>query len=463
MQYAVTVQGEDMESELIRKLTDFIESCPSQWHVAAAQAERLEEAGYARLREGETWDLEAGGKYYVIRNDSALIAFRIPAAEVYRGFVIMASHSDTPVLRLKENPEVHTGAYVMLNAEIYGGALLSPWFDRTLGIAGRAVIRNGEGLRSVPVDLGPDLALIPSLAIHMDRQANEGRKINIQKEMMPLYGLGDAGTIRDRAASAAGCRIDDVLGTDLILYNAQKAQVWGAEGEFLSAPRIDDNVCAFASMEGFLDESGDAQPGVIPVHAVFDNEEVGSSTRQGAASTFLYDVLMRICVSLAAGTVSSPDTDASAEAAGEDPQVLFRRMTACSFMLSADNGHALHPNYPEKCDPVNRPVMGEGVLLKFSANQKYTTDAVSSAVVRYIAEDADVKLQVFTNRSDVPGGSTLGNISGNQVPVVTADIGLPQLAMHSPFETCAVSDVKTLVRLAEELFRGRAVQLLTEM
>ena len=345
----------------------------------------------------------------------------------------MASHSDSPSFKLKENPEMESEQhYVKLNVEKYGGMLCAPWFDRPLSIAGRLVVRDQEGLTSRLVNVDRDLVLIPSLAIHMNRQVNEGYAYNAQKDLLPVYGGSEAaGTLMKTIAMAAGVDQEDILGHDLFLYNRVKGTIWGAEEEFFSCGRIDDLQCAFASMEGFLAAD---QPAGVAVHAVLDNEEVGSSTKQGADSTFLEDTLWRIN-----------------EAMGGSREDYLRRL-AGSFMISADNAHGVHPNYGDKADPTNRPWVNGGIVIKYNANQKYSTDAVSAAVFKSICRKAQVPCQTFANRSDMAGGSTLGNIANCHVSVNTVDIGLPQLAMHSPYETAGVKDTWYLVKAAREFF-----------
>ena len=299
-------------------------------------------------------------------------------------------------------------------------------------------MRENGAIVSKLVNVEKDLLLIPSLAVHMDRQANDGHKYNVQKELLPLYGM--AGTkehFLQTVAESAGVLPEQILGQDLFLYNRVKGTIWGAEEQFLSSARLDDLQCAFASLKGFLAaEEGES----IPVHCVFDNEEVGSSTKQGAASTFLSDTLVRIN-----------------EALGRTPGE-YRQAVASSFMVSADNAHAVHPNFPEKACPTNRPALNGGIVLKYSANQKYTTDGVSAALWKQLCENANVLCQVFFNRSDMLGGSTLGNISGNQVAVCCVDVGLPQLAMHSPYETAGVKDTAAFVRAAKEVFESTVTE-----
>ena len=420
------------------ELIAFIENSPSVFHAVDNMRRMLDKEGYVQLLEGNRWELKEGGCYYVIRNSYSLIAFRIPGRD-YRGFQIMASHSDSPTFRIKENPEIETeGSYVKLNVEKYGGMLCAPWFDRPLSVAGRLVIKEENRLVTKLVSVDKDLLLIPSLAIHMNREANDGYKYNPQKDMLPLYGMdGAKGSFMKQVALAAGVEETAVIGSDLFLYSRMKGSVWGADEEFISSGKLDDLQCAYASLRGFL-EAGTGES--VPVYCVFDNEGVGSSTRQGAASTFLQDTLLRIQERLG-------------KTEGD-----YRRALASSFMISADNAHGVHPNYPEKACPTNRPKLNGGIVIKYSANQRYTTDGVSAALLKEILDGAGIPWQVFVNRSDLPGGSTLGNISLNQVSVKCADIGLAQLAMHSPYETAGVKDTEYLIRAAKEFFETSVLE-----
>ena len=415
-------------------MTDFInfmQSAVSAFHVTQAQERRLGAAGFKKLSETDSWQLEPGCGYYVTRNGSSLIAFRIPENEDFSGFVIEASHSDAPALKLKFDPEMLTdGIYNRLNIETYGGGVWHTWIDRPLSAAGRITVRTDSGFRTVCVNVDRDLLLIPGLAIHMDKDINSNLSINAQNDLLPLFSLGE-GRIADTVAQSAGVKTGDIVSAELFLYPRIAPFVWGQNGEFISAPHLDDAACVYCSLEGFLAAD---RPAAIPVHAVLDNEEVGSSTKQGAASTFLRDVLERISCALS-----------------DEDNALQRRL-AKSFMLSSDNAHAFHPNYPSKCDPKLHPHLGGGVVIKHSANQKYTTDAESEAITLCLCEKGNVKYQHFHNRSDIPGGSTLGNVSGNQAALRAADIGLPQLAMHSACETMACSDVEELIKLSKALF-----------
>ena len=315
-----------------RQLFKFIEESPSVFHAVYEMKKQLVNEGYEQLFESRSWEMKAGGKYFVTRNGSSILAFRIPKTKPV-GFQIMASHSDSPSFKIKEHPEMGVeGHYIKLNVEKYGGMLMAPWFDRPLSVAGRVIIRNGNHLESKLVSVDRDLCMIPNLAIHMNRAANDGYKYNVQKDMLPLYGCGEAaeGMFMQQIAEAAGVDVADIVGKDLFLYNRMKGSVWGAEHEFISIGKLDDLQCAFSSLQAFLAaEDGES----IPVHCVFDNEEVGSGTRQGAASTFLSDTLIRI-----------------SEGLGMTPGE-YRQMLASSFMLSADNAHAVHPNHQIQCEP----------------------------------------------------------------------------------------------------------------
>ena len=425
----------DCFRETAEGLITFLGKCPSCFHVAYSIREILLEEGFTELYETDRWKLVPGGRYFVMRNHSSVISFKIPETPMRStGFLITASHADSPSLKIKENPEMKTGEYfIKLNVERYGGMLMAPWFDRPLSAAGRAVVRNKDEdgacrLEERLVNIDRDLLLIPSLAIHMDRDVNAGHSYSVQNEMCPIFGDENAsGKFREIVAANAGVSEPDLLSYDLFLYNRDRASIWGASEEYLSASRLDDLSCCYATLKGFLAADGCSR---IPVHATFDNEEVGSGTKQGANSTFLYETLERI-------------------AGGREE---LARAIAQSFMVSADNGHALHPSYMEKSDPVNRPRMNGGIVIKEAANQKYTTDAVSKAVCAEIAGRADIPVQYYTNRSDIPGGSTLGNISGSHVSCDTVDIGLAQLAMHSPYETMGVRDVWYMTAFAKSFF-----------
>ena len=395
-----------------KALVDFLDASKSVYHAVEYLARELTAAGYTRLLESNAWKLERGGKYYLTRGGSAVLAFRVPECDPV-GFMMTASHSDRPTFKVKENGEL-TGAYTRLAVEKYGGMLMAPWLDRPLSIAGRVLVETENGIESRLVDIDRDLLMIPNVAIHMNRQANDGYKWNPAVDMLPLVGGKDAaGKLNALLEQAAGGKI---LGHDLYLYVRQKASVWGVDEEYISSAALDDLECAWCCTQGFLKA---AESESIPVLCVFDSEEVGSSSVQGAASTFLEGTLQRICAAL---------------------ELDQERLLSNSFLVSADNAHAVHPNHPEFADPANAPTVGGGIVLKFNASLRYTTDGVSAAVLRKTCEKAGVPVQTYCNRADIPGGSTLGHISLSHVSVPTADIGLPQLAMHSCYETAGVAD-----------------------
>ena len=395
-----------------KALMSFLDASHSVYHAAAYLAKELEAAGYTRLQENESWSIVPGGKYYLTRGGAAVIAFRVPQTKV-KGFMMSASHCDRPTFKVKENGEL-TGTYTRLATEKYGGMLIAPWLDRPLSVAGRVMVETETGIESKLVDIDRDLLMIPNVAIHTNRSANDGYKWNPAVDTLPLMGgKNAAGKLNKELEKKAGGKI---LGHDLYLYVRQKATVWGMDKEFLSSAALDDLECAWCCTQGFLKaEAGES----IPMLCVFDSEEVGSSSLQGAASRLLESAISRIC-----------------DALQLDEKVLL----ANSFMVSADNAHALHPNHPELADANNAPVINGGVVLKFNANQRYTTDGASAAIFRKICAKAAAPVQTYCNRADIPGGSTLGNISLSQVSVLSADIGLPQLAMHSCYETAGVKD-----------------------
>ena len=421
-----------------QSLFSYIAACPTAYSAVAHTASLLEAEGYQPLCEGQEWTLEGGRGYYVTRNGSSIIAFRMPEGD-FSGFMITAAHGDSPCFKVKENPEVADGRYLRLSVERYGGMLLATWLDRPMSIAGRGTFRTEGGMAVRAVDLADTHAVIPAVAIHMNRSANEGATYNPAVDMVPLLGeAADGGLIRRRVAEAAGISEEDILTTDLFLYNPQAGMEWNG---YISAPRLDDLQCAFASLTAFI-RSGKTQVETanLPVFCLFDNEEVGSHTKQGAASTFLFDVLNRISA-----------------ACGLDASGMTRKLTS-SFLASCDNAHAVHPNHPELQDKNHAVYMNGGVVIKYNANQKYTTDAVSAGLFELICERAGVPVQRYANRADMAGGSTLGNIANTQVSLNTVDIGLAQLAMHSAYETAGAKDTAYMVDALTAFF-GTEIRL----
>ena len=408
----------------VKELSNYLNKSRSVYHAVAELVSELASSGYTRLDEHCKWELTAGGKYYLTRGGTSVLAFRIPEGTP-SGFMMTASHADRPTFKVKENGELK-GTYTRLAVERYGGMLMSTWLDRPLSVAGRVMVETENGVEGRLVDLDRDLLMIPKVAIHMNRKANDGYTWNPAVDTLPLMGGDDCkGVFASLLEKAAGGKI---LGHDLTLYIRQKATVWGLKKEYLSAAALDDLACAWCCWKGFADAEC-AQN--VPVLCVFDSEEVGSASVQGAASDLLETVLSRICKAMD----------------WELPQLL-----AQSFMVSADNAHAVHPNHPEFADPTNAPVVNKGVVLKFNAAQRYTTDGFSGAIFRSVCNKAGAPVQTYYNRADLPGGSTLGNISLAHVSVPTADIGLPQLAMHSSFETLGVKDVDALVAAITQFY-----------
>ncbi len=408
----------------IENLCNFLDASHSVYHAVAYLSQELENEGYEKLSEADSWSLIPGGKYFVVRGGTAVMAFRVPQ-ETPKGFLLSASHADRPTFKVKENAELK-GSYTRLATEKYGGMLMGTWLDRPLSIAGRVIVDCGDSVESRLVDLDRDLMMMPNVAIHMNRAANDGYKWDPRCDTVPLLGGKEAaGKLEQAIESAAGGK---VLGSDLYLYIRQKASVWGLEEEYISSAALDDLACAWGCAQGFLKAK---DSGSLPVLCVFDSEEVGSASNQGADSDLLDNLLSRICCSL---------------------KLSKKQMLAQSLLISADNAHAIHPNHPEFADPNNAPVVNQGLVLKFNANQRYTTDGVSAALFRKVCQKANVPLQTYCNRADLPGGSTLGNIAATHVSVPSADIGLPQLAMHSCYETAGVKDAIYLEEAMEAYY-----------
>lgn len=425
-----------MEENSLKKMMDFLALSPTAFHAVENFTSVLRKKGYQELEEAQHWDIQPGGRYFVTRNGSSLAAFKVGEKLDHYRFKVAASHSDFPAFKIKEKAEITVlDAYTKLNTEGYGGMLCSTWFDRPLSVAGRVVIREREGFSTRLVNLDRDLLLIPSVAIHMNRSANEGYAYNKQIDMLPLFGGTGCkeGALKQIIAEELKEDPEQIYGMDLYLYNRMQPAVWGKEQEFLSAPRLDDLQCAYTSFEGFLNGQDEQ---AVNVFVCFDNEEVGSHTRQGAGSTFLAEVLCRINEGLSM----------SKEA--------YYRGVASGFMVSCDNAHAVHPNHPEKTDSHNCVYMNRGIVVKSHAGQQYTSDGFSIAVWKEICEEAGVPLQYFANRSDMRGGSTLGNIAMSQVPLRAVDIGMAQLAMHSAYETAGTRDSLYMIQAVEAFYNS---------
>lgn len=418
-----------MKKEKINeKLFQFIENSPTAFHAIANCEEILKEKGFTKLCETKEWELIPQGKYYVTRNDSSMVAFVIPEGN-FKGFHMAAAHSDSPCFKIKEKPEIEVEkVYTKLNVEPYGGLVYSSWLDRPLSVAGRIVTKEGSKL----VNLDMDSLIIPNVAIHLNREINKGMVYNPQIDLLPLMGgkVGEKGLLHC-LAHKYDIDKEAIMGHDLFLYVRQKPSYLGVNKEFIYSPRLDDLQCVFSLITALAEENPKEY---VNVCAVFDNEEVGSCTKQGADSTFLEDVLERIAENFYLGKGA------------------MRQKLAESFLISADNGHALHPNHPEKADPTNKPVLNGGIVIKYNANQKYTTDGVSAAKIKMLCESAKVPFQTYVNRSDEPGGATLGNISTAHISVNAVDVGLAQLAMHCSVETAGSEDTAYLYKMMKHYY-----------
>ncbi len=404
----------------------------------------LNAAGFVELRQQDAWSLVAGGRYYMVKNGSAIFAFvKGTAAPGESGFRIISAHSDSPCFKIKPNSEIYgEGGVVSLNVEKYGGGILYTWFDRPLSMSGRVMLDSGDPLNpeTLLFDLGRPVATIPHLAIHFNREVNEGNKLSVQKDMKPVIGyftpeqIADAkkhgGFVKIMVASHLGIEPDAIIDYEIALYPFEKASRCGMNGEYFQSARIDDLSMVFAGLDALLATCNQSCPDTR-VLAIFDNEETGSGTKQGAASPVLRDLLER---------VSGGGTE------------VFSRAVARSFMISADDAHAWHPNYNDKYDPTNHPVIGGGPVLKINSNCKYMTDAQGAAVFRNLCRKANVPCQTFVNHGDVAGGSTLGNILTAQIDLRGVDMGNPIWAMHSARETAGVVDQFSAVKVFTTFF-----------
>lgn len=411
-------------------LFDFLDASVSPFHAVNRAAEILEANGFRYCPESAAWNLAPGGKYYTTRNGSAALAWRMPRGAL-TGWHVTASHSDSPTWRVK-SLDCDSAQFTRPEVEGYGGMLMSTWLDRPLSVAGRLLARTENGVESRLVHPERAVACIPNLCIHFRREANKGVEYNPQIDMQPIFGAA-GGSLRAALAAEAGVAPEDILDADLVLCLCEKAQRVGLNGEYFMSGRIDDLECAYTTLCGFLAARGEEE-GRGDVWVMFDNEEVGSSSRQGAQGTLMSDTLARVEESLGVGREQSI------------------RARTNSLLLSADNGHATHPNHPEKSDPANPVTLGGGVLLKYNASQTYTTSGFTAAAFRALCEKAGVPVQVFANRADIKGGRTLGNLLGHQILIPMVDIGLGQLAMHSAYETASCADAEYMVRVCEEFY-----------
>lgn len=430
------------QSPLIADLLNFLDNSPVNFAAVDQCVLRLEKAGFKPLDPAEKWHLSPSGRYYVVKNGSAIVAFSVPSTGMPgAGCHIIAAHSDSPGFRIKPNSAMwrEDGA-VKLNTEVYGGPILYTWFDRPLSLAGRVILRGKSALHPISrtVVIRRPMLTVPHLAIHFNRAVNEGNPLSKQKDMLPLIGYVNSQSeatriIPELLQQHLGVNPQDILDFDLSLYDSTPACTFGVGDNLLSSGRIDDLSMVHAAVTSLIEASA-TPSGHIRVAAIFDNEETGSGTKQGAASPWLKNILMRINDCL-----------------GGDGEA-FHRSVAGSFLISADNAHALHPNHPEKHDPTNHPCLGGGPVIKYNANCKYMTDADSAAVFMALCDQAGVRYQTFVNHSDVAGGSTLGNILTSQLDIRGVDMGAPILAMHSVRETASVADHISIAKVFTGFF-----------
>ena len=405
--------------DILRDLMDFLDSSVTLFHAINECEKVLQRSGFTYLPENEKWNINKG-KYYTKRNSSSLIAFDIAEGDYH--FQISAAHSDSPTFKLKDRPVIEANGYLKLNVEGYGGMINATWLDKPLTLAGRVMVNTDKGIETRLLHIDRDLLIIPNVPIHFNREINKGFAFNNQVDMLPILSAGNLkeADFDNMIAKELGIEAEDILAKDLYLVNRQKAAIIGFDNEFISSGRLDDLECVYTSLRGFVEAENKNH---INVFAVFDNEEVGSVTKQGAMSTFLASTLDRVNTAL-----------------GKSKEEYYTAI-AKSILISCDNAHAVHPNHPELFDVKNRPVLNQGIAIKESANQKYTTDAFSRAILKKILEKKNIPYQTFANRSDIAGGSTLGNLSNTVVSMNAVDIGLPQLAMHSAYETAGAKDV----------------------
>jgi aspartyl aminopeptidase len=433
-----------MPSEAVADLLDFIARSPTPYHAVAETVRRLESAGFRECRETDLWQLAPGDRRYAVRNEGSLVAFELggaPPAEA--GFRIVGAHSDSPNLRLKPRPDVEAHGYRQYAVEPYGGALLHTWLDRDLSLAGRVSLEAGEQTRIVLLDFGRPLLYVPNLAVHLQRELrSEGLKLNAQTQLVPIAGLEDAPPLAElvadelRGQQIADVAPEEVLAFDLMTYDTQPPAVAGARGEFIQASRIDDLASCHAALSALLAAAG-SPAAFTRALVIYDHEEVGSRTAEGAAGPLLLGALERVVAGFDGG----------------EPQGLARAL-ARSVLISADMAHAVHPNYADKHEPGHRPVIGRGPVLKLNANQSYASDARTSGLFAALCRRVGIEPQHFVSRSDVGCGSTIGPITAARVGIPSLDVGNPMLSMHSCREMAGSADVKPMIDVLGLFYAG---------
>ena len=423
-----------------REVVEFIDESPSSYHVVKNCSDILDENGFERIMPREKWELKKGGKYFFKKSSSTIIAFTVGENfDAGKGFKIFGAHTDSPCFRIKPNPEMVTENIVRLNTEVYGGPILSTWFDRPLSIAGRVIVKGENPFfpKTVKIKIDEPLLTIPNLAIHQNREVNNGVKIDKQNDVLPVISLINhnfekEGYLEKIILKKMGIKKEDIIDFDLYLYATEKGCLLGANEEFISSPKIDNLASVYTGLIGLVESKENKDR--INIFVAFDNEEIGSATKQGADSNYLLNTLERISLSL-----------------GLDRSE-FLQMLESSYILSADAAHAAHPAHLGKTDPTNRGRINEGVSIKISAKQKYTSDGYSIAVIRQLIEGTNIKIQPFVNESNELGGSTIGPLSSTHLDIDGVDLGVPMFAMHSVRELCGIFDVFYLKELAKEFF-----------
>lgn len=434
--------SDTFNADRLTRLCDFLRQSPSPWHATGNMAVRLEQAGFQRLEEKANWQLAPGKRYYVTRNDSAIIAFQLPASAL-TGLRMIGAHTDSPGLHLKPNATQRSAGWLQLGVQVYGGVLLAPWFDRDLGLAGRVYVRHADGrLESVLLNVDRAIAMVPSLAIHLDRDVNSGRPINPQTQMSPVLMQSDTATLPELLVQWLKEQHDlsdvEVVDFELAFYDVQPPSLVGVKRELVASARLDNLLSCFIGLEALL--ACDGSQGAVLV--ANDHEEVGSASACGAQGPFLADVLKRINAQVGRGN----------EKGSEESLI---QLVQSSLMISCDNAHALHPNFRDKHDERHGPAINGGPVIKVNASQRYATNSVTGALFRDVCREADVPVQSFVTRADMGCGSTIGPITATEIGVPTIDVGIPQWAMHSIRETAGAKDVEYLTR-ALTLFLNRS-------
>lgn len=411
-----------------KELLTFLDESPNAFYATKSIVKILKQNGYEELNEAKKYKILKNHKYYVTRNDSSVIAFNVGKTLNKPSLQITASHTDCPSFKIKQNSIISDGKTVKLNTEVYGGPLLYPWFDRTLGIAGRVMIQKGKKIVSSLFDSKEPFCLIPSVPPHLGNEISKGQ-INPQIDLLPLVSDNTKFTLESYISKKLKVEVKDILSFDLYLYPFEKAYIWGSDNEYFSSFHIDNLECAYTTLVPFINTFNDEN---INVYACFDNEEVGSLTRQGADSDFLEKTIRRVCESL---------------------KISCEAITANGILLSCDNAQGVNPNHLEKYDINNRCYMNKGIVVKTNANQSYTSDSVGIALFKSLCNDVKVPIQLYANRSDQRGGSTLGNLSNRHLSIISLDIGLAQLSMHSPLETAGTKDTDYMIKAIKSFYK----------